>query len=352
MNFKSFLSDKRQPVPTPENVIDEFGNCHFGTFDKEFKKMDFLKVNRPGPLPNFFNTSRITLWEAGIINFDKIILLTAVCKMGIFGSVLTVIYDKRTEKCTTWQETFLASIASISDNLINSSETFSKGKNVKIRFINNLQRGEATVTGYATDKKSGITDYRLKLTRVSKPSIVNIPFDANRPLYSQKDLFSVEGYLEFNGERFVADSSTAAIIDDHRGYYPRRAHYDWVTAMGKREIDGKEQYFGFNLTRNQSVNQDDYNENLIWFEGDSTLLTPVVFKHKKPFLWHIQDAKGMTDITFDIRDEYLMKVKTGIINIDYHISFGELNGFVCDPDGNKYIIDGMTGIGEDKTLLF
>ena len=145
---------------------------------------------------------------------------------------------------------------------------------------------------------------------------------------------------------------TTAIIDDHRGYYPRNAHYDWVTTMGRREFDGKEQYFGFNLTRNQSINQDEFNENLIWLEGDSTLLTPVVFKHWDKNLWHITDAYGMVDLRFDIGDEFLMKVTTGIINIDYHITFGSLKGFVCSPDGDKYVLDGMVGIGEDKTLKF
>ncbi len=352
MDFNKYLSERRKAVPTPDNIVDELGNCYFGTFDKEFPKMDFLKVNRPSALPNFLNKFRLTLWEATEINFDKVILLTAVCDMGVFGTALTVIYDKRTRKCTSWKETLPPMNAVISDTLINSSETYSKAKNVKVRYVNNFQRGEAIVSGYATDKKSGVIDYRVKLTRVSKPSIVNIPFDANRPLYTQKDLFSVEGYLEFNGERFVADSSTTAIIDDHRGYYPRKAHYDWVTTMGKKEIDGRQQYFGINLTRNQSVNQDDFNENLIWFEGKSTLLTPVVFRHETPFLWHIQDTKGMVDITFDIGDEFLMKLTTGIINYDYHITFGELKGYVYDPDGNKYILDGMSAIGEDKSLLF
>lgn len=352
MNFNEHLSKKRIAVPTPDDVVDEFGMCRFGTFESEFPNMNFLNVNRPSALPNCLNKTRLTLWEATEINFDNVILLTAVCDMALFGTALTVLYDKRTKKCTSWQEMFPASKACIAPNLINSSETVSKGKKVKLNYVNNFQRGEAIVSGYATDKKNGAIDYRVKLTRVSKPSIVNIPFDENRPLYSQKDLFSVEGYLEYNGERHVANSMTTAIIDDHRGYYPRNAHYDWVTTMGKREIDGKEQFFGFNLTRNQSINQDDYNENLIWFEGNSTLLTPVIFKHENDKLWHVVDEYGMVDLYFDIGDEFLMKVTTGIINIDYHITFGSLKGYVCDPDGNKYILDGMVGIGEDKTLKF
>lgn len=352
MDFNAFLSEKRKAVATPDNVIDALGNCHFGTFDKEFVNMDFLKVNKPSALPNFLNKSRLTLWEATEINMGDIVLLTAVCDMALFGTALTVLYDRRTKKCTCWQEMlFPASKAEISKNLINGAETVSHGKKVKLRYVNNFQRGEAIVNGHA-ENKTDTVDYRVKLTRVSLPSIVNIPFDANRPLYSQKDLFKVEGYIDFNGERFYADENSAAIIDDHRGYYPRRSHYDWVTTLGRKEIDGKMQYFGFNLTRNQSINQDDFNENLIWFEGKTTLLTPVVFKHETDTLWHVVDTHGMVDLTFDIGDEFLMKLTTGIINIDYHITFGELSGYVCDPDGNKYTLDGMVGIGEDKSLLF
>lgn len=352
MDFSRYLSKKREAVATPDNIADELGNCYFGTFDKEFRKMDFTKINSPTAAPNLLNKYKLTLWEAAEINFDKVTVLTAVCNMGLIGTALTVIYDKRTKKCTSWQEILLPNKACVSKTLLNSDESRSDGKNVKVRFVNDFQNGQAIISGYATNKKSGVIDYRVKLQRVSKPSIVNIPFDSNRPLYSQKDLFKAEGYIEFNGERFTATSSSVAIIDDHRGYYPRHAHYDWVTTLGKKEIDGKEQYFGFNLTRNQSVNQDDYNENLIWFEGNSTLLTPVVFKHINPKLWQIKDGVGMVDITFDIGDEFVLKLSGGLIKIDYHIPFGTLKGYVCSPDGTKYTVDGMSGIGEDKTIVF
>ena len=60
----------------------------------------------------------------------------------------------------------------------------------------------------------------------------------------------------------VANEFTTAIIDDHRGYYPRHAHYDWVTTLGRYNIDGQMMYLAFNLTRNQSINQAKYNETL------------------------------------------------------------------------------------------
>ena len=40
-----------------------------------------------------------------------------------------------------------------------------------------------------------------------------------------------------------------------------------------------------------------------------------------------------------------------LINIEYFVAFGELEGYVRDESGRKYILDGMLGMGEDKTLL-
>ena len=351
--FYDVLSDKRKAVPTPENIVSPGGQAYFGTFEKEFGRMDFLSIDKPVGLPNFLNKNRLTLWEAVEINLKDITLLTAVCDMGgVFGTGLTIVYDKDKKKCSIWQELFPASKSVISKNLLYGAPTLSKGKNHQLKVLSHFEKGQALVTGHAKDKKCGEVTYDLVLDRVSLPSIVSIPFGKNQPLYSQKDLFKVSGYVEVNGIRYEADENSTAIIDDHRGYYPHKSHYDWVTTMGKKEIDGKEQYFGFNLTRNQSINQDDYNENLIWFEGKTTLLTPVNFKHVSYNKWHITDEHGMVDVYFDIGDRFLMQVPAKIIDIDYHITFGVLSGYVCDPDGNKYILDGMTGIGEDKSVVF
>lgn len=351
-NFYDVLSEKRKPVPTPVNIVDPCGRAYFGTFDKEFERMDFLSIDRPTRLPNAMNKFKLTLWEAIEINLKNIVLLTAVCDMGLFGTGLTVCYDKRTKKVTFWQEMFPKSKSVISYNLLYGAASESLGKKVKLKCINHFENGKAFVSGSATDEKSGTIGYDVTLERVSKPSIVSIPFDDNRPLYSQKDLFKVSGYVEVNGERHEADENTTAIIDDHRGYYPYVSHYDWVTTMGKPQFGDKSEYFGINLTRNQSINQTDYNENLIWFENRSTPLTPVRFEHLEFNKWRIKDVYGMTDIIFDIGDRFLMRVAAGVIDINYHITFGTLSGYVCDPDGNKYILDGMSAIGEDKSLRF
>lgn len=349
MSFKKVLSEKRIPVETPSDVIDEKGKAIFGTFDTEFPSMNFLDIHHQTFLPDFTNRFRYTSWEATEVTLDDIILVTAVCNMGLFGTSLSVVYDRKEKKCIACQEMMLPSQSVISKNLLDGDTTKSRSVINRVNICNDFGNGSAHVKG-RTLKPGCKIKYNFKLTRVSKPSVVMIPFGKNKPLYSQKDLFKAEGYIVVNGKKYKTNEHSTAIIDDHKGYYPYNSHYDWVTTMGTNTVNGKTQFFGFNLTRNQSVNQDDYNENLIWFEDGRSRLTPVKFTHDEYDFWHITDEHGMVDLYFDIGDRHHMEMHLGIVDEDYHITFGELCGFVCDEDGNKYIIDGMPGIGEDKSL--
>ena len=117
-------------------------------------------------------------------------------------------------------------------------------------------------------------------------------------------------------------------------------------------------YLAFNLTRNQSIDQEKYNENILWLEGKSSLLPPVTFKRnietkdfKNHAEWIVKDEHDMVNITFKIYSLNPMILHTGLVNIDYYVTFGELEGYLRDEDGKKYVLDGMLGMGEDKTLL-
>jgi len=354
IHYQNFISPKRQSVSTPKSLVEN-GQALFGTFDKEFEQMDLVHLNHPVSklYPNCLNKLRLTLWEATEVNLDHGVLLAVVCDMALFGMTLHVFYDKRTGKVTSWSTNLPSKKTTIAPNLLNGSVAEATTKNSSVRYVNHFEEGKASLNGEAHSEKAGTMEYAFQLERVSLPSIVSIPFGPNQPLYSQKDLFKVQGHLTVNGERFDANESTTAIIDDHRGYYPYRMHYDWVTTMGKIDIDGQKKFFAVNLTRNQSANQDDFNENLMWLEGSVSLLPPVTFEHNpEDTVWTIKDEHDMVNLTFDVRNKYLMIAKPLVIKIDYHVAFGELRGYVRDLTGKKYQVDGMMGMGEDKTLRF
>ena len=44
-DYSKFIDEKRRAVPTPESMVDENGICAFGTFDKEFEKMEIGRAH-------------------------------------------------------------------------------------------------------------------------------------------------------------------------------------------------------------------------------------------------------------------------------------------------------------------
>lgn len=359
--FSKYISPARRSKATPKHMVQD-GICVFGTFDQEFETMEVLKIKNPTSAPNVFNRLKLTLWEAVEVHFDEGVLLGVVCDMGIFGMNLHVFYDKRKKKVFGWSTNLKSKDTVIAPNLLNGSIAEAVTPVSSLKFVNHFEDGRCHFNGHHQDEAHAIS-YEFDLVRLSKPSIVSIPFAdpsvRHRPLYSQKDFFKATGSLTLDGETFYTTDTSTAIIDDHRGYYPRRAHYDWITTMGINETDGEKKWFAFNLTRNQSIDQDQYNENLIWFKDDTSLLPPVKFSRdtetinfKDGAIWKVNDEHDMVNITFTVHDIYRMITHAKpFVNIEYFVAFGELKGYIRDEDGKKYILDGMLGMGEDKTLL-
>ena len=289
-------------------------------------------------------------------------------------------YDKRTHKVYCWDTQIKSKDTVIAPNLLNGSVAEAASDVGFVKYVNNFQDGKAQLSGKHTGKclitppnpdkvawraakenyGEATIEYDFTLTRLSQPCVVSIPFpySDNRTLYSQKDFFKAEGKLIINGEEMLSDDETTAIIDDHRGYYPRRAHYDWVTTMGVCDVNGEKKWLAFNLTHNQSTDEEAYNENLIFFEGKTSLLPPVRFtrsvesnEFRDHSEWTIKDEHDMVNLKFKVYGINPMVMHALIVNIDYYVAWGELEGYIRDEDGNKYILDGMMGMGEDKTLL-
>ena len=55
------------------------------------------------------------------------------------------------------------------------------------------------------------------------------------------------------------------------------------------------------------------------------------------------------DITFKINKVFYNPIHALIIDCYYALPYGYISGYVTDTNGKKYVVDGMLGIGEDKT---
>lgn len=347
--YPSFISEKRRPV-TPPNMLVNCGKAAFGTFDAPLPVMNFLDCEKPVGqyTPDFMKKFRLTQWEAFEINLKEGSLISAVYNVGSAGFSIFVFHDKRTNQVYQWFNLVPAFKANVSKNLINSTSEI-KSINSYLILDNQFQKGFCHGKGMSKNKKFGTIEFDLKITSLAPPSVVSIPLGDNKPLYSHKEFFKAEGYLKLNTETFKTDDTSTAIVDDHKGFYSYNMHYDWLTTMGKTTINGEQKYLSFNLTQNQTQNADDYNENLLWLEDYSCPLPPVKFTHITDKEWLIKDEHDLVNIKFTLDDKFEMKVHLGVVDVNYDLPFGTLEGYIKDLEGNKYTLDGMTGIGEDRS---
>lgn len=355
--YPDYISPKREAAPTPESIVEN-GKVHFGTFDAPFKNLNLLDCVKPcGKMPDCMKKARLVEWEAFEVHFDEGALISAVYNTGPMGFSIFVWYDKKEDKIYSWRNLVPKKKAKVASQLIDDY-CYCKTSKSEYRINNDFLNGKASAKGY-TKGKCGKFEIDVKFERISPLANGVMPLAQNKDgsfrnaLYSEKDFFKAEGTITVNGKTYTSNERSVGIIDDHKGYYPFKAHYDWLTTMGVLDDNGKQRYFAFNLTRNQSVDQDSYNENVIWVDGESFPMPPVKFMHKngkkKAKEWYIKDEKGLVDITFKINKVFYNPIHALIIDCYYALPYGYISGYVTDTNGKKYVVDGMLGIGEDKT---
>ncbi len=348
-----YISELRTPINPPEKLVVD-GQAIFGTFDGPLPVMNLLECNHPAgkALPNFFNRQRLTQWEAFEICMKDGILVSAVYNMNAIGFSIHMFFDKRDKSVKAWQNFNVGSKCVCSENLIGGAVTkLVEKKRSSYVLENSLDKKEAHCTAFSTNKKFGTVKFDIDAKSNMPPSVVSIPFGKNMPLYSHKEFFTnVTGSFSINDEQFVIDEDTMVIIDDHKGYYPFKSHYDWLTSMARVEIDGEMKYAGFNLTANQTIDGDKYNENLLWIDGEACPLPPVVISHVTETRWLAKDKYGRVELFFDIDNGHHIDFNLGVVMSKYYMPFGKLTGFIVDNDGRKIVFDGCDGMGEDKSM--
>ncbi len=357
-NLPDYISPTRIPAQTPQSIVED-GKVHFGTFDQPFEKLNLLDCAKPcgSKMPDFMKAGRLTEWEAFEVHMDEGALISAVYSVGPLGFSIFVWYDKKENKIYPWFNLVPKKKSRVAAQLVDDY-CYLKTKNSEYRINNDFKNGKASAIGFSKNSK-GKFEIDMAFERISPLANGVMPLGQNKdgsfrnPLYSEKDFFKATGKIVVNGKEYITNERSVGIIDDHKGFYPFNAHYDWLTTMGQIEDDGVKKYFAFNLTRNQSVDQHQYNENVIWIENESFPMPPVVFTHKdgkkKSNVWYVKDeaGKGLVDITFKLEKTFYMPTPSFLCY--YALPYGYISGYVTDTNGKKYVVDGMIGIGEDKT---
>ena len=169
------------------------------------------------------------------------------------------------------------------------------------------------------------------------------PLTKHRPLYSYKNLMPGKVNMSLDNKPVTFSDKGFGIIDDHKGYYPKTVNYDWGTAG--TYINNK--LTGFNLTRNQVLNPEQFNENCLWLDGKVWALPAITVSHEK-HSWHYTDVAGMVDLHFTELVPNSQKFHLGFVYMDYQGPFGLFNGVIHHPEVGAVEFKNVLGMAERK----
>ena len=339
---------KRLIRKTPPSIIKD-GKAIFGSFENSFEDLNLLEVKgQCRCLPNFCNRLRLTEWEAFELDFKEGTIVCAVYRnMCLNGMGILVYHDKVANKIYSYRTLTMPTKVKMSNTLL-ESESYISLKKFELRIKNDFKNRRAKIIANIYNKANGRLKMDIDINQVSNSSVVSIPLGNNKPLYSEKALFKAKGLLSFNDKEYDIKDNSMAIIDDHKAYYPYKTHYDWLTTMGTIDYHGRRCSFGFNLTKNQSVDECCYNENNIWIDDEFHYLPPVDFIKNKD-TWIIKDEYDYVNLEFKIANKFNMPMHALILDIKYLLPFGTINGYLRCSNGEKIILNNCIGIAEDKT---
>ncbi len=344
----------RDILPAPASLV-EAGRFNLGTFGDAIGEVNALDAERPYPLPlpGLLKSFRLKEWEALQLGDGRFFLLVVVYNAKSFGLVQFVCYDRMKNEKLLYEKIVPCTSLRVARGLFGTRTAY-VSDGFRIEITNRLNAGLIGVDISIRDHGDlpEVQASFLALHRKGKvaPLVVCQPLAARRAMYSHKCLMPMEGEMSIGEMRHEFDERASfAIVDDHKGYYPYNLRYDWVTGASR---NGKGGIAGFNLTRNQVLDPERYNENCLWCDGELTPLPPVEFTRPggPGGEWSVRDTHGMVDLTFTPVAQGEIRMNLLAVKVDYYGPFGSFRGAIVDRKGRKVSVDGFFGMGEQKFL--
>ncbi|MBW2528014.1 MAG: DUF2804 domain-containing protein [Deltaproteobacteria bacterium] len=346
----------------PPRELVAGGRLQLGTYDGPFERTNALdaEIRAPLPWPRPLKRLRLKEWQAFQFGSPRIFGMVALFNAKVLALVQVKLYDRDQGRKILYERKVAPWTLPLSTTLLDSVVQYER-RGCRVAIHNRLGEGRAEIE---LDIGGGLRRPALRgrfaaFADRAEPMVVCQPFGKGRGMYSHKGLMPAEGELRIGRESIPMPSDVShALIDDHKGYYPYVMRWDWVTAAGR---DRAGRLVGLNLTRNQCIEPERYNENGFWIDGRLHLLPPVRFTREKTRRrvslrpggaerWQVRDDAGQVDLRFDVVVGGRVDVNAVVIRSKYRGPFGTFRGRLRAQDGTALEVDDLFGMGEDFYL--
>jgi hypothetical protein len=345
----------RNITKAPERLVVD-GEYKLGCFDTPVKQANLLDVKSycEFPCQKLLKFLALREWQAFQIKDGDYFVMIAIYNAKKISLVQFIVYNLKTKTKVKYEKKCLSWSLQVPDTLYSSTASY-KSDNFNIAVQHDLTTRkleiEVDINGFEDLPSVKATFKANHDVGRYTPMVVCNPFSSESVMYSHKCLMPASGTMRIGSNEPVTFSdSTQLIIDDHKGYYPYITRYDWVTGLG-RTADNK--LIGFNLTNNQVIHQDVYNENCLWLDGQLYPLPPITITRPDGFTgtWYVKDAHDMVNLEFTPVTHTSVRLNYVVLCSEYEGPYGYYSGYLRKPHtGEKVLIEKMFGMGEDFYL--
>jgi hypothetical protein len=337
----------RELTKAPSELVTG-GRFNHGSFNGPIARLNARDADVYPWLPKALKGARLKEWQAVQIGTERFFILVALFNAKTLAIAQVKVFDKVSGKKTVFEKKLSPFALKVPDTLMDSTLAY-KGGGVELSFENRLAQNEVRVRfRFPAHKDSPRVEADLLIdTRPPTHQVVCQPLGKGRAMYSHKGQFPATGQLQVGDTRQnLGDRASYVLLDDHKGFYPSVMEWDWATGGGLL-ADGR--MMGFNLTRNQALEPERYNENALWLDWTIDLLPPVRFERFGEGVgshWTMRDQEGRVDLRFDVVAEGKVDINALIIRSKYRGPFGIFQGTLRTRQGETLAIDGVFGMGE------
>lgn len=327
-----------------ENLVEN-GKFNYGIYKSLILNVNPLDVDgRVGSItPKFIKDNYLKEWISYQISDERFFVFILLFSLKKSSNIQIILYDKKEKDLYSYSIDKPFFRIDIGKSIL-SSNIFYKDENVMIEILNKLGSKYIELNFEIFNLNNSNIKASIKATNDDiEPFVSCIPFENNNAMYSYRQLMNIAGSILIDDNFYKINDNASFIAYEQKSFYPH--DFWWNLANASKKCD--DNIFAFNLTENQSLFPNKYNENCFWINNRVFSLPSVKFlfdREKK--LWKIIDEDGCIDLSFEVKVNVEVYKNYFISKSQYKTCLGIYNGFITDCNGHKIEIKDYFGFGE------
>ncbi len=345
--------DMRERKETPARMVSGGQVSEYGAFTGPFREVNMLDIDlviKGRKAPRIVRDFRLKEWEHFGVITDDYYFGMVIFDAKFMGTSFFYMYDRNTGEFFEHERTSVGGPVRVSRELWHGEcyfRHYGYGMEFENRLDSGLHRLRVEIAPRKGKPEINAEIYLLEDLEKLQPLVIVSPISDNRPLYTHKAATPVEGTLTV-GDREIRlhPEKDVGLMDVQKTFYPYNTFWKWATFAGHDESG---RFIAMNACQNIIEDDETYNENCTWVNGEITLLGAVEFEFETGDLmkpWRIHAPDGGLDLTFCPEGKRVGRTNAGVIMSDFNQPFGKFTGTMAGPGGETLQVDGPFGLCE------